>query len=659
MNFNIRTKLMAVLILPLLAVGGFAFSTILSNHAQWRSAIETENAVALGVTVGAAAHHLQVERGATAGYVQSNGQRFADVLPGYRASTDDAVKRAQEAFAALSGDAGAAGALNTAVHAARQGLDQLRDTRSRVDRHGIAAAEASAWFTRTIDALLKTVNTTTASITDAGASKRLGALEMLLHAKEYAGQERATMVPIFVADRIERSQYGGLNERIGKQAAFIAAFSSLAEARHWQAYREMVAGQPETAVEALRKNLHEADENFGVPPETWFSATTARIDAMLKVEQLVGGDLLAWANAQAASARTALIVAGVGGTIVIALTLALGMAIIRSITRPLASLQDTLVHVEQSGDLTLRVSATGHDEVGRTAAAFDKMMARIASVVGDTRQSAEAIAAAAQSMATAGAQVEKSSCAQSEAASAVAAAVEQTSVSISETASNARAADETTTRARTDIEKTLAAVRETATDVGELAGMIDATSGDIARLAESSRQIDGIVGTIKEIADQTNLLALNAAIEAARAGEQGRGFAVVADEVRKLAENTSKATSEISGLIGGIQVEVDAAVAQMRTANEKAGTTRDRVAASTGALDAASADTGRVTESVRSIASAVREQDVAVQQVAQRIEQIAQMTEENTAAAANAAETARHLDTLSGKLREAVSRFRV
>jgi len=386
------------------------------------------------------------------------------------------------------------------------------------------------------------------------------------------------------------------------------------------------------------------------------NAQLEHIAEQIALQRQLMNENLAEAGRTIANAKMALAVVVTGVLLTISVFI---VRLVGSFTRRLASLQDVIVRVEQSGDLTLHVGASGQDEVGRTAAAFDRMMTKIAALVGDTRQSAEAIAAAAQSMAIAGVQAEKSSNAQSEAASVVVTAVEQTSASLSETALNVRAADETAMRARADITTTLASARETANNVDHLVTMIDEASGDIARLAESSRQIDGIVKTIKDIADQTNLLALNAAIEAARAGEQGRGFAVVADEVRKLAESTTKSTSEISNLISGIQSEVNAAVARMQAANDRAGTTRQHVLASTSALDAASAGIGRVSDSVRTISDAVREQDAAVQQIAQRVEQIAKMTGENTAAAKSAAGTARQLDALAGKLREAVGRFRV
>ena len=200
---------------------------------------------------------------------------------------------------------------------------------------------------------------------------------------------------------------------------------------------------------------------------------------------------------------------------------------------------------------------------------------------------------------------------------------------------------------------------ETVQNVNGIAALIRESDTNVGRLDESSKRIGGITQVIREVADQTNLLALNAAIEAARAGEQGRGFAVVADEVRKLAERTSKATAEIAAIIGDIQSHIGKTVTGMRQANTQVGKSLELVGRTETALHRIGDDSREVASNVQNIVDAIREQDAAIQQVAVNIEKIAQMSEENSIAAASSSNTAIQLDELSGALKKSAARFKV
>jgi methyl-accepting chemotaxis protein len=241
----------------------------------------------------------------------------------------------------------------------------------------------------------------------------------------------------------------------------------------------------------------------------------------------------------------------------------------------------------------------------------------------------------------------------------MAATVEEMSVSIDQVGEHAGTAQRISVDSGEASRQGGAVVHQATAEMQQIAEAVTDSAKTIQELQGYSTEISTIVHVIGDIADQTNLLALNAAIEAARAGEQGRGFAVVADEVRKLAERTSQSTRQIAEMIDRIQSGAERATAEMQSSVERVGRGMDSAHLAAESISTIQQGSARVGQAIDDIALALREQSVAMQAFARNVEGVAQMSEASSAVASQTSKSARQLASMADDLRRNASRFQV
>ncbi|MDP9502317.1 methyl-accepting chemotaxis protein [Pseudomonas protegens] len=312
-----------------------------------------------------------------------------------------------------------------------------------------------------------------------------------------------------------------------------------------------------------------------------------------------------------------------------------------------------------AGRLDSSISATGRDEVSNLLQAFAAMQERLRTMISQIKQGADQLVSASQSISSASLQLSASAQEQSHSASSMAATVEELTVSINHVADNAGDAHALSSESGRQSEEGGSVIQDTLGSMRLIAETVQASATQIGELGQHAEQISSIVSVIKGIAEQTNLLALNAAIEAARAGEQGRGFAVVADEVRLLAQRTANSTQEITEMVGKIQLGTREAVSSMDVGVNQVKNGVELAQQAGEAIVNIRTSSGNVVRVVDQISLALREQTAASQDVARNVERIAQMSQQNSQAVEETTETARSLQQLAQNLEQQVSVFRL
>lgn len=646
-NLSIGRKLILLLSLPVLLLLWLASNQLLSRLQEVQVAQQVGSAIEVSVVMGELIGALQAERGASGVVINSQGQRFTDRLRQLRQSSDQQLARFQQYR-------------QPEVLQLQQRFSELTALRQQVDSFGISANQSAERYTSLIRALMDFNHQLEAGLTHLAMARQLNLLNQFIEMKERAGRERAILGLAFSRNSFTPELLTRFTNNLGAFNAYEENFlKALAPA---QLQRVQAIQQDPSFAEVSRLQqlafTVPLGEALGVDDGAWFDLASRRINQLTTYERELSAEIATQAEVLAAQAWQSLVI--LAGLILLALTavVILTILIARNIRLAVQEIERVMTALAKR-DLTQRSQYQGRDELGRIALYANNMADELHGVMQEIGSATAQVATAAEESSAVTLQTSKGVQQQQQDTELVATAMHEMSATVRDVASSTAEAAALSEQVQQNAGTGQQKLQHTIALIERLAQQVSGTAQVIEQVKQDSNAITSVLDVIRGIAEQTNLLALNAAIEAARAGEQGRGFAVVADEVRTLAQRTAKSTGEIQRMIEGLQQGSVKASEAMRLSLQQAEEGTSNVNETGRILRDVLEGISGINDKNIQIASAAEEQTTVADEINQKILSISDVAVQTSAGAEQTAVTSRELARLAEQLESLIGRFKL